>query len=174
MRGATCNTFSSKITLRLASQRLALPSFRVDRTAVERPSSVAFACFSGFASCFTNAARSVSYADWFSDPVVAETYTQAQHNGSVATAKYLIKKKLQLGDVSSMLDVGGGSGAFSYVFTKAIPGLKSLILELPEVCKTGEGFRAKQSEDVQERVKYIPLDATSPDWPVDGVLLTLS
>ena len=35
------------------------------------------------------------------------------------------------------------------------------------MCKTGEGFRAKQSEDVQERVKYIPLDATSPDWPVD-------
>ena len=43
----------------------------------------------------------------------------------------------------------------------------SLILELPEVCKTGEGIRVKQSEDVQERVKYIPLDATSPDWPVD-------
>jgi len=111
--------------------------------------------------------KAPSYADWFSDPVVAETYTQAQHNGSVATAKYLIKKKLQLGDVSSMLDVGGGSGAFSYVFTEATPGLKSLILELPEVCKTGEGIRAKQSEDVQERVKYIPLDATSPDWPVD-------
>ena len=131
------------------------------------PSSVAFACFSGFASCFTNTTRSVSYADWFSDPVVAETYTQAQHNGSVATGKYLIKKKLQLGDVSSMLDVGGGSGAFSYVFTEATPGLKSLILELPEVYKTSEGIRAKQSEDVQERVKYIPLDATSPDWPVD-------
>ena len=67
-----------------------------------------------------------------------------------------------------MLDVGGGSGAFSYVFTEATPGLKSLMLELPEVCKTGEGIRAKQSEDVQERVKYIPLDATSPDWPVQG------
>ena len=29
------------------------------------------------------------------------------------------------------------------------------------MCKTGEGIRAEQ------RVKYIPLDATSPDWPVD-------
>ena len=56
---------------------------------------------------------------------------------------------------------GGGSGAFSYVFTEATPRLKSLILELPEVCKTGEGIRTEQ------RVKYIPLDATSPDWPVD-------
>ena len=54
-----------------------------------------------------------SYASWFSDPAVAQTYTQAQHNGSMATAKYLIKKKLELGGVSTMLDVGGGSGAFS-------------------------------------------------------------
>ena len=76
-----------------------------------------------------------SYASWFSDPAVAQTYTEAQHNGSVATAKYLIKKKLQLGGVSTMLDVGGGSGAFSYVFVGETPGLTSTILELPEVCR---------------------------------------
>jgi len=110
-----------------------------------------------------------SYASWFSDPEVAQTYTQAQHNGSVATAKYLIKKKLQLGGVSTMLDVGGGSGAFSYVFTGATPGLKSTVLELPEVCKTGEGIKATQTEDVQSRVNFVELDATKPDWPVaDG------
>ena len=59
-----------------------------------------------------------SYASWFSDPATAAMYTQAQHNGSVATAKYLVKKKLQLGSVTSMLDVGGGSGAFSYVIVE--------------------------------------------------------
>ena len=90
-----------------------------------------------------------SYASWFSDPATAKTYTQAQHNGSMATARYLIKKKLQLGGVESMLDVGGGSGAFSYVFTGATPGLKSTVLELPEVCRTGEGIKATMSDDVQ-------------------------
>eukprot|EP00929_Paragymnodinium_shiwhaense_P089347 TRINITY_DN494_c0_g1_i1.p1 TRINITY_DN494_c0_g1~~TRINITY_DN494_c0_g1_i1.p1 ORF type:complete len:413 (-),score=105.59 TRINITY_DN494_c0_g1_i1:90-1271(-) len=110
--------------------------------------------------------KAPSYASWFSDPEVAKTYTQAQHNGSVATAKYLIKKKLQLGGITSMLDVGGGSGAFSYVFVGATPGLNSTILELPEVCKTGEGIKATQSEDVQKRVNFVHLDATSPDWPV--------
>jgi len=110
-----------------------------------------------------------SYASWFSDPTTAATYTQAQHNGSVATAKYLVKKKLNLDGVTDMLDVGGGSGAFSYVFTGATPGLKSTVLELPEVCKTGEGIKASQAADVQERVKFVELDATSPDWPVsDG------
>jgi 2-hydroxy-4-(methylsulfanyl)butanoate S-methyltransferase len=107
-----------------------------------------------------------SYASWFSDPEVAQVYTQAQHNGSVATAKYLVKKKLQLGDVKDMLDVGGGSGAFSYVFTEATPGLQSTVLELPEVCRTAETIKARQNKDVQERVRFVQLDATSPDWPV--------
>jgi len=114
--------------------------------------------------------KAPSYASWFSDPEVAKTYTQAQHNGSMATAKYLIKKKIQLGNITSMLDVGGGSGAFSYVFVGATPGLESTVLELPEVCRTGEGIRASQPEDVQKRVKFVELDATSPNWPVsDGV-----
>jgi len=110
--------------------------------------------------------KAPNYASWFSDPETAKTYTQAQHNGSVATATYLVKKKLQLGGISDMLDVGGGSGAFSYVFVGATPGLKSTVLELPEVCRTGEGIRAQQSEDVQSRVSFVELDATSPDWPV--------
>jgi len=110
--------------------------------------------------------KAPTYASWFDDPEVAKTYTQAQHNGSTATAKHLVKKKLQLGGISDMLDVGGGSGAFSYVFVGATPGLKSTVLELPEVCRTGEGIRDTQTEDVQKRVNFVELDATSPDWPV--------
>jgi len=106
-----------------------------------------------------------SYASWFSDPEVAQTYTKAQHNGSVATAKSLVKR-LDLGSVTKMLDVGGGSGAFSYVFTGKHPQMTSKVLELPEVCATGEGIKASQSEDVQKRVSFVELDATSPDWPV--------
>lgn len=90
-----------------------------------------------------------SYASWFSDPEVAKTYTQAQHNGSMATANYLIKKKLQLDGAATMLDVGGGSGAFSYVFVDKTPGLTSTVLELPEVCRTGEGIKESQSASVQ-------------------------
>merc|ERR1719247_663767 len=107
-----------------------------------------------------------SYASWFSDPETAKVYTQAQHNGSMATARYLVKKKLSLEGATTMLDVGGGSGAFSYVFVDATPGLKSTVLELPEVCKTGEGIKATMSADVQSRVNFTELDATSPNWPV--------
>jgi len=107
-----------------------------------------------------------SYASWFSDPEVAATYTKAQHNGSVATAKALIKR-LELTKATSMLDVGGGSGAFSYVFCGKHPQLSSKVLELPEVCATGNTIKKEQAADVQERVAFIELDATSPDWPVN-------
>lgn len=110
--------------------------------------------------------KAPSYASWFSEPSVAETYTQAQHNGSVATAKYLVKKKLQLSGVTSMLDVGGGSGAFSYVFVGEIPTLSSTILELPEVCRTGEIIRATQPKEIADRVKFVAMDATTSQWPV--------
>merc|ERR1712151_276456 len=117
--------------------------------------------------------KAPSYASWFSDPDVAATYTQAQHNGSVATAKYLIKKKLQLGGINDMLDVGGGSGAFSYVFVGATPGLESTVLELPEVCRTGEKIREQMDADVQKRVNFEQLDATKPDWPVPDTFFDL-
>lgn len=135
-----------------------------------------------------------SYQEWFSDPHTARTYTHAQHNGSVATAKYLVRKKLDLGSARSMLDVGGGSGAFSYVFCGSQPELTSTVLELPGVCETGERIRhadrpataapshhrrappgvcarpcclrAEQPDEIQRRVSFVPLDATSPDWPV--------
>ena len=53
----------------------------------------------------------------------------------------------------------------SYVFVGATPGLESTVLELPEVCRTGEKIRSQQPDDVQQRVTFTELDATSPDWP---------
>lgn len=111
--------------------------------------------------------RAPDYAAWFSNPEVADTYTQAQHNGSVATARYIVNKLQLVG--SSMLDVGGGSGAFSYVFVGATPGLEATVLELPEVCRAGEKIRLNQPLDVQNRVRFVELDATTRIWPVrDG------
>eukprot|EP00419_Tripos_fusus_P059790 CAMPEP_0172933058 /NCGR_PEP_ID=MMETSP1075-20121228/220313_1 /TAXON_ID=2916 /ORGANISM="Ceratium fusus, Strain PA161109" /LENGTH=428 /DNA_ID=CAMNT_0013794395 /DNA_START=116 /DNA_END=1401 /DNA_ORIENTATION=- len=106
------------------------------------------------------------YATWFSDPEVARMYTAAQHNGSVATAKGFLKKQ-KLDGATKMLDVGGGSGAFSYVFVGRTPGLESTVLELPGVCQTAEQIRDQQPEDVRSRVKFVEMDASKPDWPVD-------
>lgn len=47
--------------------------------------------------------------------------------------------------------------------------MHSTVLELPEVCRTGESIRASQPEDVRDRVKFVELDATSPNWPVNDL-----
>merc|ERR1719375_432298 len=66
------------------------------------------------------------YTSWFSDPETAKQYTEAQHNGSLATGKALAK---QLGplEAEQLLDVGGGSGAFSQALCHANPKLKATV-----------------------------------------------
>jgi len=109
----------------------------------------------------------LNYSTWFSDPAVAKTYTSAQHNGSLATAKSMTRR-VELTGVSRLLDVGGGSGAFSIVAARAVPGLSATVLELPEVCRTGSAIVAEEAKDVEPRIRFVELDATSPDWPVAG------
>lgn len=104
------------------------------------------------------------YASWFSSPAEARMYTEAQHNGSTATAKAMLRS-IDLSGAGALLDVGGGSGAFSYVFAAAYPGLNSTVLELPEVCRTGEAISAQQPADVHRRVSFVELDVTASAWP---------
>jgi 2-polyprenyl-3-methyl-5-hydroxy-6-metoxy-1,4-benzoquinol methylase len=104
-----------------------------------------------------------TYAKLFSDPAEADTYTKAQHNGSLATAKMLCKK-VDFSGMKSLLDIGGGSGAFSIMICRRNPEMKAKILEFPEVCNTGEKFVASEETDVGSRVNYVRgscLDA----WP---------
>jgi len=105
------------------------------------------------------------YSQWFSDSAVTSQYTRAQHNGSVATAKQLVEK-IVIPEGTQMLDVGGGSGAFSMVFAGLRHSVTSVILEFPEVCATGREILATMESDVQRRVRFVELDATAPEWPV--------
>lgn len=109
----------------------------------------------------------LNYSSWFSDPSVASTYTQAQHNGSLATAKALFKR-VPLKGIRQMLDVGGGSGAFSLQAVRmGDQELKSIVLELPKVCEEGQSLMLTQaSEQERRRIRFVELDATEPSWPI--------
>mmetsp|Transcript_51777 Transcript_51777/g.150505 ORF Transcript_51777/g.150505 Transcript_51777/m.150505 type:complete len:345 (+) Transcript_51777:53-1087(+) len=107
--------------------------------------------------------RAPDYTALFSDPSEAEIYTRAQHNGSLATAWQLCKI-VDFSKVRSMLDIGGGSGAFSIVICRQQKGLTATVLELPEVCKTGRAFVETEPKDIASRIRFVPgscLDA----WP---------
>jgi len=117
----------------------------------------------------TGTESSHGYEAWFEvDPDAAKRYTQAQHNGSLATAYALHKRLPELGDLAAtssnmrMLDVGGGSGAFSIVTARKIPNATAVVLDLPNVIETTKEIVLQEEESVRERISTLALSATDP------------
>ena len=126
----------------------------------------------------SGSSSSHGYETWFeSDPQAAERYTKAQHNGSLATARAMLKRlpelvergeqQQQLGSLLRMLDVGGGSGAFSIATARKIPNASCVVLDLPNVVSVAQGIIEQEPDAsvLQERISTLPLSASAPgDW----------
>ncbi|MEO9527044.1 methyltransferase [Roseibium sp.] len=112
-----------------------------------------------------------SYEDWFSDPEEARLYSRSQHAGSLGPGRGLAKL-IDLSAAKTLLDVGGGTGAFSISLCKAYPALRSTILDFPNVARVGEEFIAE--EGLSERIVYQPGNALKDSWPAraDAVLMS--
>ncbi|KZM49621.1 methyltransferase [Labrenzia sp. OB1] len=112
-----------------------------------------------------------SYEDWFSDPEEARLYSRSQHAGSLGPGRGLAKM-VDLSKVKTLLDVGGGTGAFSISLCKAYPQLTSTILDFPNVAGVGEEFIAE--EGLSGRITYRPGNALKDSWPesADAVLMS--
>lgn len=112
-----------------------------------------------------------SYADWFSDPEEARLYSESQHAGSLGPGRSLAKM-VDLSSARTLLDVGGGTGAFSISLCKSYPELTSTVLDFPNVAKVGEEFIAK--EGLSDRITYQPGNALTDPWPAaaDAVLMS--
>lgn len=103
-------------------------------------------------------------AGLLADPDEARTFTHAQHAGSLGAARVLAAR-LDLDAARSLLDVGGGSGAFSIALCAANPRLRATVLDLPAVLAVAEDERANAG--LTDRISLLPGDATATDWP-DG------
>ncbi len=112
-----------------------------------------------------------SYADWFSDPAEARLYSNSQHAGSLGPARALTRR-LDLSKARHMLDIGGGTGAFSITFCKAFPDLQATIVDFPNVVAVGREKIA--AAGLTDRIDYVEADATGLDWPDDRDLVLMS
>jgi (2Fe-2S) ferredoxin/predicted O-methyltransferase YrrM len=65
----------------------------------------------------------------------------------------LVVKALGTDGVRRILDLGGGSGAYSIAFAKACPGLKCEILDLPEVVPLTAGYVGKAGVSAQVGIR---------------------
>ena len=112
-----------------------------------------------------------SLAGLTGDPQEAEAFTRGQHAGSMGAA-LMLARKLDMGDASLLLDVGGGSGAFSIALCQRYPGLRATLLDFPNVIAVAERF-VKEAQ-LQERIAYVNGDAIGTPWPNDQDVVLMS
>jgi ubiquinone/menaquinone biosynthesis C-methylase UbiE len=84
----------------------------------------------------------------------------------------MLARKLKLGGAKVLLDVGGGSGAFSIALCQRNPELRATVLDFPNVITVAERF-VKEGK-LQDRIAYLRGDAIGTPWPNDQDLVLMS
>ncbi len=96
------------------------------------------------------------------DPEEADFFSRAQHAGSLGPASVLAKA-VDLPGARRMLDVAGGSGAFSITLCRRHPQLRATILDFPAVIEVAKRF--VHEAGLEGRVDYIAGNAVAEKWP---------
>jgi hypothetical protein len=98
----------------------------------------------------------------YSTGIGGKQFSSAQHSGSLGPAR-LMAKRVDLGARKQLLDVGGGSGAYTLAFCKANPLLKATILDFPQTVETARKY--VQQSGLTDRVAHLAGNAITTDWP---------
>lgn len=112
-----------------------------------------------------------SYAAWFDDPEEARLYSESQHAGSLGPARGL-SKRVDLSDARSLLDVGGGTGAFAITLCRANPELRATVVDFPNVAALGKAYVADAG--LADRITYREGDALAAEWPSEQDVVLMS
>ncbi len=91
----------------------------------------------------------------------ASTFIAAMHDNATARAPQLVAA-LDLSGVRRVLDVGGGSGAYSIAFARAVPGLVAVVLDQAEVVPLTARYAAEAG--VSDRVTTRVGDLNADDF----------
>ena len=104
------------------------------------------------------------------DPTEADAFTRAQHAGSMGPA-VMLARRLDLGQRRSLLDVAGGSGAFSIALCRANRQLTATVIDFPNVVAVASRFIAEA--ELSSRISCIGGDALEVEWPkADAILMS--
>jgi len=101
----------------------------------------------------------------------AEQFSSAQHTGSLGPAR-LMAKRVDLSERKRLLDVGGGSGAYSLAFFAANPQLAATILDFQLTIDTAR--RYAQEAGISARITHVGGNAISTDWPTGHDVILMS
>jgi precorrin-6B methylase 2 len=94
-------------------------------------------------------------------PDEAHKFTAAQHAGSLGAARALADR-IDLTGAARLLDVGGGSGAFSMAFCERTQDLRATVLDLPPVVEVARTYVAEAG--MAGRIDLVAGDAVRTTW----------
>ena len=100
-----------------------------------------------------------------------EQFSSAQHSGSLGPAR-LMARRVDLKGRRRLLDVGGGSGAYSLAFCAANPELSATNLDFPQTTDTAR--RYAREAGLADRITHIAGNAITTDWPVGHDVVLMS
>jgi predicted O-methyltransferase YrrM len=103
--------------------------------------------------------------------VGGQAFSAAQHAGSLGPAR-LLARRIDLGGAQTLLDVGGGSGAYTLAFLKQNPKLRATILDFPETVSTSTRYAAEAG--LSDRVGHVAGNAITTEWPADQDVVLMS
>lgn len=100
----------------------------------------------------------------------ARRYHAATYSIGMGAAR-LFSRSVDLAGRKLLLDLGGGSGAYSITATKAWPGLKAIVFDLPPVAVVAREYI--EANGAADRVSAVAGDFTRDDFPggVDVVVM---
>ncbi|MGB8490676.1 MAG: methyltransferase, partial [Bacteroidales bacterium] len=98
-------------------------------------------------------------------------FINAMHDRAKKQAPHQLEN-IDLSEVKSILDIGGGSGAYSMEFVSKRPEIEATIFDLPNVVPITKRFIEK--EGYSDRLKIHPGDYTIDDLPKGFDLVFLS
>jgi ubiquinone/menaquinone biosynthesis C-methylase UbiE len=104
-------------------------------------------------------------------PAEAELFSTAQHVGSLGPA-HLLAQRLDGSTWTRLLDVAGGSGAFSIALCRRNPQLRATILDFEAVVPIARRF--VEQAGLSARISAIAGEALATPWPEgqDAVLMS--
>jgi 2-hydroxy-4-(methylsulfanyl)butanoate S-methyltransferase len=111
-----------------------------------------------------------TYRGFLDDPDRAEEFIRGQHAGSAGPA-YLLAKSHDFAAFSTLLDLGGGSGAFAIEMVRR-HGLSAIVVDHPSVVAVAGKIVAEAG--LAERIRCVAGDVITGSWPDGADLILLS
>lgn len=112
-----------------------------------------------------------SFEQMLSDEADAEAFSRAQHAGSLGPAM-MLEKSLDLSGCRALLDVAGGSGAFSIILCRRYEGLSATIIDFPTVIESARRYVA--AAGLEARIALVAGNALEIEWPADRDVVLMS